>query len=332
MKPYSGIISLFIFFCCTSPTCFADTDWMSVTLDNDLFLGNDNGYTNGLYIASFDVGTAQADDLPKPQFWVKPLLWSMPDSHAIDGAASAYTFGQTMNTPSDIRIANPATNELPYSALLALTHHYLTVTENSADLASTTVGVVGPAALGEQSQKFVHDVIEADEPQGWDTQLGNEVVFQLTRARAQQYWQSESGRMDLVTNITGNLGTISSAVSTGAIFRFGKGLMHSYATTLFNSSRTSNPTNINKGWYFYTGLQAGYTFNNIFADGNTFRDSRSIDYDPEFISILSGISYAWGNISVTLSLNDNNILQSGSNELVLEELTQYGSISLAWRL
>ncbi len=40
-----------------------------------------------------------------------------------------------------------------------------------------TAGTVGPWALGEESQKLVHDIIGADEPPGWDHQLDADVAL-----------------------------------------------------------------------------------------------------------------------------------------------------------
>jgi hypothetical protein len=37
-----------------------------------------------------------------------------------------------------------------------------------------TVGVVGPASFAEQTQKRIHEIVNADEPRGWNTQLKNE--------------------------------------------------------------------------------------------------------------------------------------------------------------
>ncbi|MFL0805051.1 MAG: lipid A deacylase LpxR family protein [Agarilytica sp.] len=309
----------------------AENDWVSVTLDNDLFVGNDNGYTNGLYVSFFDVGDISSKDLPTHDFWVAPLMWSMP-SGDIKGAVNAYMFGQTMSTPSDINIVVPDENELPYSALLALTNTYVAVTPDHADRVSTTIGVVGPAALGEEAQKFVHEIISADEPQGWDTQLENELVFQLSRGRTWRTWASNSGRFDFLTNTDLSLGTIQSSISTGMTIRYGRGLISSYATTLFNSSRTTNPSAVNGGWYIYGGIQAGYVFNQIFTDGNTFRDSRSIDYDHEYIGLTAGFAYSWQDFSLTFAINDSNIIQSGDTEKTLENLTQYGTITVAWRM
>lgn len=160
---------------------FARSDYVAVTIDNDLFGGNDNGYSNGFFVSMFDVGK-EGEDLSAPDFWVSPLLWSLPDGE-VDGAVNAYSLGQTLTTPSDITIPNPSPDDLPYSAMLVLTNTYLTATSEYADTISTSIGLVGPSAVGEEVQKFVHDIIGADEPQGWDTQLGDEIVFQVSRGR-----------------------------------------------------------------------------------------------------------------------------------------------------
>ncbi len=325
------IIFLSCFLLIVATSSQAKTDWVSVTLDNDLFVGNDNGYTNGLYVSFFDAGDTSSKEIPTHDFWVAPLMWSMPKGE-IKGAVNAYMIGQTMSTPSDINIVVPDENELPYSALLALTNTYVTITPDYADRVSTTIGVVGPAALGEESQKFVHDIIGADEPQGWDTQLENELVFQLSRGRTWRAWASESDHFDFLTNSDLSLGTIQSSVNAGMIIRYGRDLISSYATTLFNNSRTTNPSAVNGGWYLYGGIQAGYTFNQIFTDGNTFRDSRSIDYDHEYIGLTAGFAYSWQNFSLTLAINDSNILQSGATEETLENLTQYGTVTFSWRI
>lgn len=308
----------------------ADMDWVSVTLDNDLFVGNDNGYTNGLYVSFFDTGDVDRK-IPDHDFWVSPLMWSMPKT-GVDGAANAYMIGQTMSTPSDIKIAEPGENEMPYSALLALTNSYVTATPDYADRVSTTIGWVGPSALGEEAQKFVHDIIGAEEPQGWDTQLRDELVFQLSRARTWRKWVSDSGHYDFLSNAEVAIGTIQSNVSAGMTFRYGRGLENSFAPPLFNSSRVTNPSAVDNGWYVYGGAQAGYIFNQIFTDGNTFKDSRSIDYDHEFIGITAGFAYAWQNFTLTFAINDANVIQSGDTEKELENLSQYGTLSLAWRL
>ncbi|KZY64480.1 MULTISPECIES: lipid A-modifier LpxR family protein [unclassified Oleiphilus] len=146
-----------------------DFDWIAVTLDNDLFVSNDNGYTNGFYVTALDLSDNK-EYMPTNDFWVWPLLWTLDDSE-VEGAVNVYSIGQTLLSPSDIMIEVSAENELPYAELLTFFNTYLTANVNTADRISTTIGIIGPWALGEETQKTVHKAIGADEPQGWDTQL-----------------------------------------------------------------------------------------------------------------------------------------------------------------
>ncbi len=251
--------------------------------------------------------------------------------NGVKGAVNAYMLGQTMNTPSDISIVVPNERELPYSTLLSLTNSYVTVKTTYADRSSTSLGVVGPTAFGKETQKHVHKLLGSDEPQGWDSQLKNEFVFQFSRARTWRLWANNSDRFDLLVSTELNVGTIQSSVDTNITIRLGKDLISSYATILFNSSRTTNPSAVNNGWYFYTGINGGYIFNQIFTDGNTYRNSRSIDYQKEYIGATAGLSYSWASLSLTFAVNDTNIIQRGRREKTLENLTRFGTLSLAYK-
>lgn len=312
-----------------APT-LASMDWFSVTLDNDLFIHNDDGYTNGIYLSLFDVGES-AQTRPSADFWVFPLLWSLPQD-GINNSINAYMLGQTMTTPSDITVPDPPEDEIPYSALLAMTNSYVLVSEHYADRISTTLGVVGPWALGEEAQKLIHRIVGANEPQGWDTQIGNEVVFQFTRGRTWRAWVSETDHFDLLFSGDASLGTIQSALSTGLTLRYGRGLAKSFATTLFNNSRTLNPSSAKGGWFLFAGAQVGYIFNQIFTDGNTFKDSRSIEYDPEFVGASAGLAYAWESISASFAISDLDILKSDSGAKSLDDFTQFGTLTVSFKL
>src|SRR5690606_25591645 len=58
-------------------------------------------------------------------------------------------------------------------------------TRNHVDDVELTLGVVGPAALGEQTQKFVHkNITDSPRPMGWDNQLNNEPALMLSWERS----------------------------------------------------------------------------------------------------------------------------------------------------
>jgi len=73
-------------------------------------------------------------------------------------------------------------------------------------------------------------------------------------------------------------------------------------------------------------------FNNIALNGNTFRGSRSIGYDKEYVAVSTRFAYTLGNISITFVINDANILRADDQPTSLKGLTRFGSIGLSWRL
>lgn len=327
----TGKIWFFVLFICSfSPATSAEMDWASFTLDNDLFVGEDNGYTNGFYVSVYDTGEPE-NKFAEHDFWVTPLMWTI-SSESSQAAINAYTFGQSMNTPRDISTKKPGKDELPYSALLALTNSYINVYPSHSDRISTTLGVVGPMALGKEAQALVHKLIGSDEPKGWDSQLNNELVFQFSRARAWRSWVSENNHFDIVTHANIGLGTIQSAVNGGVVARYGRQLLSSYPSLLLDYARTSNPIAINKGWYIYSELQAGYIFNQIFTDGNTFRESRSVEYDHDFIGVSAGLAYSTDVYSITIAINNSNITENKTRNRALKNLTKYGTLTFAWKI
>lgn len=308
----------------------AEIDRITITQDNDIFVGNDSGYSNGLYVSILDT-TAGSNKTPTNDFWVSPLMWTIPEITS-NNTINGYTFGQAMNTPSDISVKNPDSAELPYSAFLGMTNSYLIITPSHADRIATTVGIIGPAALGEPAQKFVHRHVGSSDPKGWDTQLQNEIVFSFSRSRYWRTWASQSDTIDFLTNADIQFGTIQSSINSGMTIRYGRGLLNSYSTGLFNRTGSSNPISVGKGWHLYLGCQVGYDFNKIFTDGNTFRDSRLVSYKHEYIAIAIGLAYAFEDISITYAVNDMNILAQGNNDRALRNLTRYGSLTFAWQL
>lgn len=309
---------------------FAEVNWFSATLDNDFFVNEDNGYTNGIYVSFYDVNDKESSaDLPDA--WVKPLMWSMP-SGSIETSVNIYSVGQTLNTPYDIEEVVPAEGTFPYSGLLSFTNTFIVVGPRYADKVSTTLGIVGPLAMGEQTQKAVHKAISARTPRGWDTQLDNELVFELSRGRTWRSWVSNSNTIDVLSGAEMSVGTLRSAVSTGFMVRYGKNLEESFATVLLADSRTSNPIAVNQGWFVYMGVALNYTFNQIFTDGNTFHDSRSIDYDHRNNMLSSGLTYSWGESALSFAINSPFTIGGDDYDREMDKFTRYGTLTFSRKL
>ena len=165
--------------------------------------------------------------------------------------------------------------------------------------------MVGPASLAEQSQKFVHKVIGADQPQGWDTQLHNEPGIVLTSRRS---WHSltaspsTSTRLDLTPHIGAALGNVFTYANTGLTLRFGERLPDDFGPPRIQPGPPGGADFSlvsDFGWYLFAGIEARLVARNIFLDGNTFRDSRSVDKIPLVGDLQYGIVLDWPSIRLS---------------------------------
>jgi lipid A 3-O-deacylase len=303
---------------------YADTDWKSVTFDNDLFRGSDNGYTNGLYYSWVDINPDENSIWTN--FLTQSFNFSLSNKKPIV-RSSGYTLGQTMITPTDITIKNPDQREIPYSGLLILSNSSLYIYENYADYIGVSIGLVGPASLAGDSQKTIHSATGSTQPQGWNTQINNEIVFTIARKRSWKVWASDNGNMELLTSASLAAGTIQSHAKVSTMFMYGNNLGNSFASSLLSGSRSSNPISMGGGWFVFHSISTGYTANNIALDGNTFERSRSVKYQHKSYSAMTGIAYSWREWSFTLAFVDDNVITSSFNT---DEATQYGTFTVGW--
>ncbi len=298
--------------------------WRSMTLDNDVFIGQDDGYTNGLYIAQHEVGAGK--NSPSHGFLMRHFSKFIASD--ADFSINSYTLGQTMMTPEDITVEQPDPNDIPYSGMLFLSNTHISGHENVADKFGFTIGIVGPASMAEQSQKIVHEIIDGQEPMGWVYQLKNELVFQFDRGRIWRKWLGETAQnADFVFLTDLSIGTIETSVSSSVFLRFGQNLRYTYVTPSLHSNRTSNPIAVGGGWFAYVGLRAKYLARQIFIDGNTFRDdSPSADLDHSQFSLSLGATYSWKDYSVSFALENSHVFEEAP-----EAVSRYGSLTFAWR-
>lgn len=303
----------------------ADIDAVSVTWHNDLFVGKDGGgYTNGIFFSWYDFqrdGSLTA----KPPLLTRPVSWMLSDDY--DTAFSAHTFGQMMSTPKDIAKTQPDPNDAPYAGILFLRSAWFVVNDNVADNVSLTLGVLGPASGAEKVQKLIHDITGSTEPKGWDHQLKNEILGQVTRGRVWRFAHNGSDRFDVLGMANIDLGNLESSVGAGALMRYGSGLVKNFPSTAMLTGRITNPIAIEGGWYFYLGASAEYVHNAIIINGNTFRTSPSASLRHDQHTLLAGFAVSHNDLTVSLAYADGSSL----DKLATSRQT-FGAITLAWRL
>ena len=270
------------------PAAAADRDGtLNVVWENDLFSQKDHHYTNGL----------QALWMPDvaPPAWLLRVARLLPAGEVRHG----YAFGQAMFTANDITQVEPPPGEPLYAGWLYGSAALSAWSGRRADQLTLTLGVVGPAALGEQAQKFVHKITGSEDPRGWDTQLENEPGLVITYQRS---WRGEAvelpsgNRFDFTPHAGGALGNVYTYANAGFTLRYGRRL-----------PRDEGPLRVQPGlpgaglyaagddfgWYLFAGVDGRAVARNLFLDGNTFEDSRSVDKNPLVADLQIGVAFTW---------------------------------------
>ena len=305
--------------------------FFTFTFQNDVFLNRDFGYTNGTGLQfgkgpflSFEGNVNPVTERLSRNLYIR----TMPDK--VHGIANM--FFQRLQTPEDLTISEQQPDDLPYAALLALQTTLYAYDRNQSDQFSTFLGVVGPIALGEEVQSGVHSIIGSEDPQGWDTQIDNEFVFKAEAVRVKKLYRNyyaENRGIDLLGIGQLGLGTISSEVLAGLVARWGTSLEFSHATFSLQPDRqvnslTLSPTN---NFFVFLGFQGGFVANDIFINGNTFRDSPSVPLRNEFNQVSAGVVFKLGKLSYVVQVTDINA-RSSSNV----DRQQFGAFAITWNL
>ena len=271
----------------------------SFVLENDLFSGKDRHYTNGMRLIWLPDKA-----VPTPK-WVMKLAGLVPWFPEQGEVNHGYALGQSMFTPSDITLTDPPSEERPYAGWLYATIGLAVESGRQLDQLGITLGMVGPASFAEQSQTFIHRFIDSDEPEGWDTQLENEPGIVLT---CQRSWRGlvttafSGNQLDFTPHIGAALGNVFTYGSGGLTVRYGRILPQDYGPPRIQpglpGSGDFSPKN-DFGWYLFAGIVGRAVARNIFLDGNTFRESRSVDKKPFVGDLQFGIVLDWSDIRLS---------------------------------
>ncbi|WP_087023331.1 lipid A deacylase LpxR family protein [Thaumasiovibrio subtropicus] len=139
--------------------------------DNDILLGTDGDYSNGLLIERGN--ERRASDFSLPLFFQSFL---MPAGNSY---YHQWALQQKIWTPAEIRFDYPQPNDRPYAATLAVRSTLSTL--QGALLTSNwlEVGILGPSAMGESAQSSVHLWTDSTTPKGWEHQIQNTPLINL---------------------------------------------------------------------------------------------------------------------------------------------------------
>ena len=183
---------------------------------------------------------------------------------------------QSLFTPRATQIDPPNPNDRPYAGELLLTGGLVHDTSFTRDLVSLSLGVVGPAALGEIVQNGFHSIIGDTPNRGWHYQVQDQVAANLLVQRTWRLPLVDLGPLqtDVLPEATAAGGDVRDYLQFGSVARIGQGLDSDFGTSriapgLNGSDAYTNTRPI--AWYAFAGADGQAVGYDVSLDGSAFR-------------------------------------------------------------
>jgi len=306
---------------------------VNLQLENDLWgRGTDRHYTHGTRI-SFLTKAHPTEFSGDVKNWVEDHI---PDYFLPDTGRIGFILGQNLFTPENIRKEELIPDDRPYAAWLYIGVGLVAEKTSGArpylDNLEINVGVVGPAALGEETQTEVHRIKDVQIPNGWRHQLDNEFGFLISYERKWPFRYKPEGFLDydLTPSLGATLGNVYTYLSTGFTVRMGNDLPSDYGPPRIRPGLSGSgffkPSN-RFGWYIFAGVEGRLVGRNIFLDGNTFADSHSVSKEIFVGDLQAGVVVT---LFRDLRLGFTNIFRTTEFKKQ-KEGDEFGSIFLSYR-
>lgn len=298
----------------------ADSPLSGLTLrvENDVVDSSDANYTSGVSLA-----------YTRNDSGLLGGVWGAvgPDRGRL---YSSYELAQLIFTPKDLNRVPPDPHDRPYAGVLYLGMATGLQTETSLQALKLLLGVVGPSSLGESGQRVTHKVLIQNLPKGWDYQLKDEPLLNLTYEYRRRYRLAGSGSgfgAEFIPIATAMLGNYLTKATGEGELRFGYHLPDDFGDTTIRGLGTP-PLPVNGyewGIYLFVGGGGELIARDITLDGNTFRSGPSVKREPFVSSGVVGLALRAGDF-----LGSFSYLRRGREFAGQVEGESYGSLSLTY--
>jgi len=284
--------------------------------DNDayLFQGSDRYYTDGLFL-----------------FYRQALKTG--NNTALQNKVLGFELGQKIYNPQTGNIPSSSNVDRPFAGYLYIGASLNLLYKNESNLKlSAQIGVIGPAAGGEQAQKFVHKTFGFYPINGWKYQIQN--AFQLNLSAEYNRLLMRDEGFDVTASAYGNVGTGFTGAGVGPLFRLGKlGKLFNSISTQSTAIKNQNDVKASNGEFFlHYKPQFNYVAYDATIEGGLFNKQQAgateVTRMPKraVFSNQVGVSFVskrWV-IDYTASFPTNVVKRMGYSQ-------QWASISLLYR-
>ena len=217
-----------------------DEPWtLNLYFENDLFSESDQNYTNGIRLSWISPDLSSYEDDPRIPKWMREINSGLHFFHQLKDRQKlsknlVFSVGQLIYTPTTIDATELLVDERPYAGFLYSEMAYQIRGEGQLDTVGVLLGIVGPGALGKQTQDLIHDLRGFDKFEGWDNQLENELGLQMFYEHKQRVFReivATNASHDLIVHGGVSLGNVGTYLDLGGEYRIGWQLPDDFGTS-----------------------------------------------------------------------------------------------------
>lgn len=324
-----------------APNDSNDAVTFAFTIENDVFSGTDQNYTNGAKLSWDYAEASRLEDIGQLPYWAKAVATVTPNTRNEPFSYGAtISLGQSIFTPKDKTATELLEGDRPYAGWTYLSLALRESQGRSIDTIELTLGVVGPDSFAEDVQNWVHQKIDSQEALGWDNQLKNELGAVLAWRRDTQLLSFPNDHQGWSVNLNASYGAAVGNIYTHA-------LAGANARVGYNTNSSASPARIrpgstgyfpslpedprldqndsSPGFFFIVGSEARYVARNLFVEGNTWADSHGLPAEDWVADYYAGITLVGSRASLSY------IYTHRSEEFVGQDQPhEFGSLTLSW--
>lgn len=324
-----GVLTLLAGVLSASPVWAAT---LGFSWDNDLFVGQDKNYTNGLRLSY--VGDDHQHCARQSGFTcgLTRRLSGLPGI-SLTGQRHAFTVSlqQIMITPDNIQRQTPDYNDLPYVGYSNVELGLFNWDGDELYGYGVRAGVVGPDSGAAESQKFAHHVTGSKQPEGWGNQLGQDYiggVFATYVKRALRYTLDNGYQTELGYGGSVDANNFNGNAEIGGFVRFGRNLPDNFVPDYAGIGTVGSLIGLfddpGWGWEMFLGLSGQY-------NGYSYIVTHSGPYNVKARdgsgTVITGFGVRTGG-----GFSFTTTLQSSSSPLRDNGPISFGNMSFMWSI
>lgn len=292
-------------------------DVWSLSLQNDIIVGTDEHYTNGLSLKWMSLEYYRDEIETKGGPYVGSVYHLISSLPLVEIEKNRVTVGfeiaQDVYTPSNTSRRSLIKDDIPYAGHLYSRFSVFEWEERAVEETYLRFGVVGPASGGELMQNSFHKLIQNDEARGWQNQLDNQLTFGVGYSNSMNIGRRvfrNGNTIDWLPAYGFELGNFVTSAFSGVLFRFG----NSFPQDPLPASFTASSSGANRltfrslgnpfGWLLKMGVYVHGIAYSLITDSS---DKHDIERKHFIGSEVASLSFYFNRFEFTFFLQGTNM-------------------------